>query len=250
MIKRIIPIIFLLLLTITETKAQYDASAGFLNFNRERSFGIMIYQKSFGFNFRTAWVKNKNVAHVFEYDFLNMKHPKELRIINQTQSANPGNPYIYGKLNVALFNRFGYGNKIRLSDKILNNSIGTSMIISGGPTIALLKPIYLDILYYNNNNTEITIQSERYDPEIHSNQSVINGNSGFFYGMDQLNARFGLYGKLAFQFDWNSFSDDLEGLEIGTSMELFPKDLPVMAFAENQRVWTTVYLSVFFGSKW
>lgn len=216
-------------------------------YNREFSFGVMAHPKGFGFDFRFGrYISNGRIEYL-EAEFLTIRHPKEIRIYN-TAITNT-NPYTFGKLNYAYAGRVGYGNKFMLTEKKLKNTASISLNIAAGPTFALLKPVYLDILQTDINNNNFVI-SEKVNEGSDINQNDVIGNSAFSKGFNELNLKMGAFAKAGFNFDWGDFSDEIKAIEIGVYVDAFPQRLPLMLHTENKYIFPSFYICAVFGNKW
>ena len=216
-------------------------------YNREFSFGVMAHPKGFGFDFRFGrYISNGRIEYL-EAEFLTIRHPKEIRIYN-TAITNT-NPYTFGKLNYAYAGRVGYGNKFMLTEKKLKNTASISLNIAAGPTFALLKPVYLDILQTDINNNNFVI-SEKVNEGSDINQNDVIGNSAFSKGFNELNLKMGAFAKAGFNFDWGDFSDEIKAIEVGVYVDAFPQRLPLMLHTENKYIFPSFYICAVFGNKW
>src|SRR5690606_4037741 len=98
--------------------------------------------------------------------------------------------------------------------------------LSGGPSLAILKPVYLEIYYPTPDNQSGFLVSERYDPAKHTDPTVIFGNSSFFKGLSEVQGKIGLHVKGSLQFDWSDYSDQVQSIELGTVIDAFGSTLP------------------------
>lgn len=185
---------------------------------------------------------------VLDFDLVSVKHPKERRVRSSSFSA-PGS-YFYGKLNYTYFLRAGYGKRWDLGFKMYKNTIESRFQISAGPTIALLKPVYLEIYYPTPDNSSGSLVSERYNPAIHTDPNVIFGNSSFMRGLGETRARIGLNLKANLQFDWSDYTDQIQSIELGTVIDAFGNTIPIVTAARNKNVFTTLYICLNIGNRW
>lgn len=194
-----------------------------------RSFNITGYKKRF-----------------YEIDFLGMKHPKEYKTINQ--NFDHAKSYVYGKLNTFSILRLGAGLQRTLYSKAEKNGVEIRMIYSGGLSLGILKPVYLDILESLGNN-EYDIVVKKYDPNV-QNQEDIYGRAPFTDGLGEIKFRPGLYGKLGYCFEYAPIFENVKALEVGVAFDAFPKEIPIMAFAKNKQLFLTFYITIMYGRKW
>jgi hypothetical protein len=219
-----------------------------LKIRNEISGGYMLHPRGMGINLKQGRRLNENNWRVISFDLLSMKHPKEFRV-RSTGFSSPGS-YIFGKLNSAFFVRGGIGIKKNLSGKLYRNTISASVQIEGGPVLGLLKPVYLEIYHSAPDLQNGYLLSERYNPDVHTDQSVIFGNSRFGKGLGDTKARAGAYVKAGLQLDWSDFPDHLQSIELGISVDMFPQHLPIMAYAANKNVYGSLYICINLGNRW
>ena len=217
------------------------------NYNREFSMGLMVHPKGAGLDFRYGRYLPSGRVEYLEFEVLNIRHPKEIRIYN-TGITN-SNPYTFGKQNLVLAARLGYGNKFLLAEKKLKNTASISFNVAVGPTIAFLKPIYLDLLLTDVNNNDLIV-STKVTPEANINQNDIIGNSAIVKGMNEVTPRLGAFAKAGFNFDWGDFTDEIKAIEVGVYVDAFPQRLPIMLNVQNKYLFPSFYICAVFGNKW
>ncbi len=190
--------------------------------------------------------------HLFGFEMVGMKHPKEIKSYNPYYEDSRG--YFYGKLNSLLVLRPGYGRKHRITEKIRKSGVELNYVWAFGPSLALLKPVYLQIGYrvdaqkgppYDN------IVEELYDPQKH-NASNIYGRASWFRGLNELRVRPGAFGRLALNFEYAGDNTGIRALEVGTTVDVYPQVIPIMAEMDdvvNKQVFLEFYLALQFGSK-
>jgi len=215
--------------------------------NKEIQGGFVWHPRGLGISLVSGNRINERNWRLFDFDFISMKDPREYKI--KSTGFSPSGLYSYGKINYAYFMRTGLGLKRELATRWYINTISTEVALTGGITTAFLKPVYLDIYYPLPDNNGYLV-SERYDPKIHTDQQVIFGNSSFTRGLDQLQLRAGAYTKLSFSFDWSDYSDAIRSIELGGILDFYGRELPIMAFAENRKVFTSLYICLNIGSRW
>lgn len=242
--------LFLLLFPLSKlVDAQQLSNEPENNLLNEFTFGALAHPRGYGINLKSSRYIGQGKHRFFELDLLSMKHPKEIRV-RSNSFQSPGS-YIYGKLNNTFFLRTGYGQRISLGKKLYKSMVSVDASFSAGPSIALLKPVYLEIFYpFPDLPDGGYLSSERYDPKKHVRQEDIFGASAFTRGLGQLSARAGGYVKASLVFDWGDYGDQVQAIEAGIVVDAFPNKLPMMVFAENKNVFTTLYICLNFGNRW
>lgn len=183
-----------------------------------------------------------NMYHYFYLEIVNVKHAKEYR------QPNPytGNLFTLGKVNYLFVIRPQYGREFVLFRKAAEEGVQINGILAAGPSFGLVKPYYIQYQFSGND-----IRSVPYDPRIHTSIDRILGSGSFFEGFDQTKFNIGASIKAAVSFELGTFRNSVTGFEVGVLTEVFTEKIPIMApdFANNQSVFTSGYVNIFFGSR-
>lgn len=215
-----------------------------LYYTAEYSGGLIIHTNGFGANFRYGRFLNEGSKRLWTAELVNMKHPKEQR------SYNPffenARSYHFGKLNAmwALRTHFGFQNT--LFSKELKKSVEINYIITGGPVLAFLKPIYLEVQSPSSRGSRLS--TERYDPDIHSLNNIY-GRAGYLTGLGETSVYPGLSLKFALNFEYAPEDEILRSVEVGANFDAFHKEMEIMAFDHNNQFWFTLYANILIGKK-
>lgn len=245
---------FLLISVVAQ--AQLETSADFRRtvYRNQMTGSFVGHTRGYGLNFRRGYFDDGYRLRGYEIDAFMLRHPKEIKYPAAPNFTN-ARSFVFGKMNSLYSLRFGYFREYTLVDKTDKGTVSVSMIASGGPTLGILKPVYLQIAkIVEGDIREVT---ERYDPEVHD-LGYIFGASSFFKGFDDLSMRVGVYGKCGFIFDYNYSDSHITSLEVGGIIDYYPgwfglyqeSGPPVMAFTQNPSVWWQLYISFNFGKKW
>lgn len=173
-------------------------------------------------------------------EIVNVKHPKEV----QSQTQYTGARFIYGKQNNFFVIRPQYGREIALFTRTADEGIAISGILAAGPSLGIIKPYYIQYQVRPGQ-----IQNVPYDPNMHQNLGEIVGAGGFFQGFEKSNFTVGLNVKAAVAFELSAFRNNMTGLEIGFLAEAYPKEIVIMSLASNRSMFTSGYITLFFGNK-
>lgn len=221
-----------------------------LLYRNEQEFGGVVHSSGWGLNYRRCKHITGYRKRVFEAEIVGMKHPKEIKI----QVADLGTKgYFYGKQFVTTVLRGGYGYHQVITGKSDRRGVELRLLTLVGPSIALAKPVYLNIRYPDPVNPApyFDLSVERYDASnpFHTPSNII-GRAGYFRGFEQMNFFPGAFFKLGLSFEHSSLDDDIKLLETGIVIDAFYKTVPIMATARNNQVFVNVYLNIMFGKKW
>ncbi len=213
----------------------------------EATGGLNFHTGSWGLQFRRSFNQTGYKKLMFEADFIGMKHPKEIKSINQ--AFDNARSYVYGKLNTFNILRMGAGQQFTIFSKAERNGVEIRFLYSGGLSLGILKPVYLNILKPTGNIGEFDVVTEKYDPEQHYIDNIY-GRAPFTEGLDQLFFRPGAYVKAGFNFEYAPIFEDVKALEIGAALDVYPQEIPIMAFAENNQFFLSFYVTIMYGRKW
>ena len=64
-----------------------------------------------------------------------------------------------------------------------------------------------------------------------------------------MNITMGLHAKLGMSFELSGFRNSVTGFEVGFLAEAYTKKIIIIPAAQNRSVFSSVYLTLFFGSK-
>lgn len=213
----------------------------------EATGGLNFHTNGWGLQFRRSFNLTGYKKLMFEGDFVGMKHPKEVKSVNQ--AFDNARSYVYGKLNSFSILRAGVGRQHTLYSKAEKNGVEVRFLYSGGLSLGILKPVYLNILKPTGNFGEFDVVTEKYNPDEHYIDNIY-GRAPFTEGLDQLFFRPGAYAKVGFNFEYAPVFEDVKALEIGVILDAYPQEVPIMAFAENKQLFLTFYLTIMYGRKW
>ncbi|MFN8153740.1 MAG: hypothetical protein U0Y08_05540 [Bacteroidia bacterium] len=213
----------------------------------EATGGLNFHTGSWGIEFRRCYNQTGYKKLMFEGDFIGMKHSKEVKTVNQR--FDNARSYVYGKLNTFNILRLGAGQQYTLFSKMERTGVEIRFLYSGGLSLGILKPVYLNILKPTGNVGEFDVVTEKYNPEEHYIDNIY-GRAPFTEGLDQLFFRPGAYVKAGFNFEYAPIFEDVKALEIGVAFDAYPQDIPIMAFAENKQFFLSFYITIMYGRKW
>ncbi|MBX2972491.1 MAG: hypothetical protein KF797_05270 [Flavobacteriales bacterium] len=246
---RFILSLFILVLVTSDMEAQqtiYEEAR--VPYKREMYGGFLLHGDGWGLQFYHARYNTARDRRLLGVEIVGMKHPKEVKSFNPYYEDARG--YFYGKANALTILRPTYGRKLQITDKIRRSGAEVNFIWGVGPSIGLLKPVYLQIgkpdrIPYEN------IAVERYDPAIHDVQNIY-GRATWFNGVGEMRPYIGGFGRVAFSFEYSGETTGLKGLEVGASLDAYPVEVPIMAELEgvrNKQFFFEFYLALQFGKK-
>ena len=201
---------------------------------------------------------------MFEVDVVEMKAQKEFK--KEFKTVNPNfsssRRYVYGKMNNLYLMRFGYGAQKLLNDKPYWGGIEVRFFYYGGLAVGLAKPVYLLIANYTKVGEQLfyEITTEKYDPEIHypftyrvtnpPRDIDIYGKAPVYKGFWEIKPYPGIYSKVGFNFEYGTSNQAVKSIEVGATVDAFPKAIPIMAYNKPYQFFVNVYVSFSFGKRY
>jgi len=199
-----------------------------------------------GWGAQITYGKNKTAfkSRIYQLDIVNMRHPKEIRSLNVQYDET--RTYILGKLNAFFLVRPTIGARNVKFDKIRTTGVAVGYTWRVGPSLGLLKPVYLEVITGDGLNEIIVV---KYDPVEHTANNIY-GRAGGLRGFNEIEFVPGLHGAFAFNFEYHQKRESIKAIEIGSTVDFFPTGpVNIMAFAPNQQLFINFYINLQFGSK-
>lgn len=208
---------------------------GGLNFNANAG------ATGWGVAFEYGIQKTYKYRKTFGFLFTNIRHPKEFKIYSLFSNSRG---YYFGKLNSLVSLRPLYGGKLILFPAKRENGIEITAKWAAGPSLGLLKPVYLRIDKSNNSTTD-----ERYDPSIH-NLENITSRSSWTTGLGEAQFKVGIFAKAGFDFNFSTTKNKISGGEIGVMTDYFIGE-PLVLLYDNagNNLFASLYLQFNLGQK-
>ncbi len=230
-----------------------------IRYLKEVVIGANLNTLGWGVTFRHGKRLTIHKKRIIEAELVGIKHPKEKRKRNNIftgitcHNASPS-PFVYGKQNSFYTLRAGLGRMNVLYQKAEENGVEVRFIYTGGASLGILKPYYLDIVYAANNRCYV--KHEKYNPEVpleennFLNPNRIYGSSGFTYGLDEIKPHPGIYGKAGLNFEWASYNDLIKAVEVGAMLDVYYREAPIMTVIDNKQFFASLYIDVQMGWRW
>jgi len=225
-------------------------------YKKEWALDIRLHENGGAIAFNTGKIKSYNRTNYYQIELGYTNDPRER---NQSKISTRGRSgsFSYGKINNLINLRIGAGVKKYLSEKEKRKGLAVGYTYEIGPSIALLKPYHLDLIYTTEDGGQLSafIESEKYteeNAERFLNINAIDDKSSFFKGFDDISIRAGLQGKIGAHLAWGAFDKHVRALETGIMFDLFPSKIPILVETEeisNNRYFLRLYLNIHLGSR-
>ncbi|HLO92577.1 MAG TPA: hypothetical protein VK172_15540 [Lentimicrobium sp.] len=242
-----LPVLICSYTALAQNEPEFDSVADNVLFRREMNGAFILHTNGWGIEYRIG--KNRSVFNklMFEGNLLEYKHSKEIKTINQYYTNTRS--YIYGKLNAVYLVRTGIGEQKQLNRKPYSGGVELRLFYFGGLSIAMTKPVYLNVLNYDTSETRMVIVTEKYDPTKHF-QEDIYGRASFLKGFNELKPYPGAYAKIALGIEFGNINQSTKLLEVGAVLDYFAKPVPIMASQKADQFFLTLYLSLGIGKRY
>jgi len=211
-------------------------------YRNEKSFGISLNSNGLGVSGRYAKRINARKKTLWEIDGANIKHPKEVRISN---SYYNNRSFVFGKENLFFNLRAGWGKQHEMFRKVDRGGISIRRYFTVGPSLGLLKPIYYEVFKAGGGVNDYYLSTEKFNTATH--QGNIYGRASFFKGIDETKITPGIYGRFGLSFEYSKSDITLHAIETGVSLDLFPREMVIMATEHNNFYFLTLFVSYRFG---
>ena len=221
-------------------------------YNDEFAANLYLHTRGYGVGVIIGKIKNYYKTTFYHVDFGSVRHPKEHRPDNQINQFNVlSRPYVFGKKNSFFTLRVGKGAKRYLSEKAKRKGVAMGYSYQLGPSIGILKPYYLDLRSEDIGNVGI-IEMEKYSEENAErflDPNFIDGYSGFWKGVGELNFIIGGHLKGGAHFAWGAYDRYVKALEVGVMVDFYFQKVDILAIDDNSPVFANLYLNLQFGKR-
>ena len=221
-----------------------DLRGANIQYHKDFSTGFILHSDGWGVSLRKGVHKTGFRRHQFGLDFSVVKHAKQEKVFNPWYEDSRG--YFYGKENSLILLRPYYGIRSSITDKLRDRAVEFGYIFAVGPTLGIVKPVYLEIGSPSVPYDQIT--TERYDPTKHYVDNIY-GRAPVMKGLGESKIYPGASFKFGLIFEHSNSKDRIKTLEAGITLDAFLKEVPMMAFTENKQVFFAFYIGFFFGKK-
>jgi len=213
-------------------------------FRNEKSFAVLLNTDGIGISYRGAKRIDFLNKRLFEIEAATLKHPKEYKLSNPYYQ---GGSFVFGKLNSTFYLRAGIGHQHELFKKADLGGVAIRYFYSGGPVLALYKPIYYKVLYFVSVNEPPIIKEEKFNASSIALPQDIYSRASITKGFDEIKVLPGAYAKTGFNFEYSKQDKIIHAIEVGAQINVFPKKLPIMASRDNKAIFFSLFVSYRFG---
>lgn len=222
---------------------------------KQEEEGVLAYykQSTFGLGLRTngdmlfyelGRMKSPRFANLYSLEFSEIKHAKEERFQNVESFFS--NSFIYGKINNFYQMKLGFGQQYIFGQKGNKNGVAVLGIYSGGLSIGLEKPYYIEAVDSTGAHVDIKYED---DKSLFLNGARIFGGSGFSKGLNEIAFNPGAHAKAALRFDFGRFNESIQAIEIGISADFYSKKVELIALNAPKQFFVQGHIALLFGRR-
>lgn len=215
-------------------------------YRNEFAAGGVLHTAGWGVNARYAAFLTGFKKIAFELEIVGLRHPKEVKIPSPYENNVKG--YFYGKQNVITVIRPSIGIHTIFIPKQSVKGVSIGHIFHIGPSLAVAKPVYLNVLIETNDIRRYDRVIRKYDPQEHTIDNIY-GRASYFEGIGEMKLYPGIFSKYALQFEYASQREVVRTIEAGLAVDLYFKEIPIMAFAENRYFYANLFVNIMFGKR-
>lgn len=228
-----------------------------LLFDREFTIDLRLQTNGFALAINRGKIKTYYKTNFWQLELGELKSPKEYRN-TWDFSRRESSSFIYGKRNNLYALRFGLGQKRYFSEKASKKGLAVGATYSVGPSLGIIKPYQLILIYYNDpaNPIDDVMQNETYSEDnssIFTDIGRIAGAAGFSKGWSEVKFRPGIQAKAGLHLDWGAFDEVVKAFEVGVMLDVYAQKIPILIPVEgneNRAYFLNLYLTLQFGKRW
>lgn len=213
---------------------------------KEWNIELFLNTSGGGIGFQSGWTPDYYNKHFWEINFLYNQHAKEVRARNTYYSD--ATAFSYGKLVNLFFLRAGYGYQRTLNHKPYWGGVQVRYTLSGGFSLGMGMPVYLNVLYYTPDGTSVYKKTEAYNPDYHDIDNIV-GRGPFFGGILETKLRPGFYCKMGLNFDFSNRDMVIHAVEVGVTADMVFPFIQQIAYRDPKPFYFCAYIAYNFGKK-
>jgi len=215
---------------------------GDLIFNKHNIFGIKVATDGYGISFEKGKFKTPEKTLIYQFELNEKKSPKEKRL-----SAGDFSSVVAYKLNNFYEFKAAVGQQFLIGGKGNKNGVAVTALYTGGLSLGIIKPYYVNVVDQNNNQTQQTWPQLVNDTS--SNSYEISGAAGFFAGWKHVSFKPGINAKTALRFDYGRFNETITAIEVGVTAEFYFSKIAQVEYVPYKQFFFNGFVTILFGSR-
>jgi hypothetical protein len=217
---------------------------GNLSFRKQSVFGLQLRTNGYGAFYELGKRRSPRFTNLYTIEFSEIKHRKEDKMGGAENFFS--NSFVYGKMNNFYQGKLGFGQQYILGQKGNKNGVAITASLSGGLSVGMKKPYYLQII--DSVGKERTIRYKE-DSISFLDRGAILGGAGFTKGWNKTTFKPGVFVKTALRFDFGRYNEKVQALEIGMSLDYYTEKIPIMALNDPKNLFFQGHIAFIFGGR-
>lgn len=240
-----ISIVFLSVISLALTAQPNRDVANKAYYRSHNSGSVFMHSRGIGASYQHGWRTSGFSNRILSIELMTLRHPKEYKI-NRAGSENTRG-YFYGKVNSAALFRTSIGWQKVLYDKEVKRGVRVSYFALFGPSVALTKPVYVELI--PNTGDGRKSQLVRYSTDVH-NQGDVMGRAPILYKVNSTRLIPGGHARGVLNFEYASDDSFIKAIETGVNLDVFAKEIPIMENTYNTQFYLTLFIGFQFGQRY
>lgn len=208
-------------------------------YRNEVTGNATLHTNGFSFAYNKGKIKTYYKTNYYHIELGYLSDPREQKQNRNIQHSfnKVSQSFKFGKQNSLYILRAGKGSKRLITDKAKRKGVAIGYNYEAGPSIAILRPYYLEIVYNVEKDGQFfnEIRTEKYTKDNAAKfldyNSVLGSASGNL-GWSDLSIVPGLQAKVGLFFSLGAFDEYAKSLEIGVMGDFYIKKIPIMVETE------------------
>jgi hypothetical protein len=218
---------------------------GDLIFNKHNIFSIRLATDGYGINFEKGKFVTPTRTVLYQFELNEKKSPKEHKVSASPDQFNYSSLVPY-KLNNFYIFKLAIGQQHLIGGKGNKNGVAVTALYTGGFSLGMLKPYYVDV---QNTQTGETNRMTFTELQKDTLPDVVTGASGFTVGWSHLSIKPGVNAKGALRFDYGRLNQSVTAIEVGLTGEYYFSKIPQVLLVPEKTFFFNAYVQIMFGSR-
>lgn len=220
---------------------------GDLIFNKQNVFGIRLATDGYGISFEKGKFRTPTRATLYQFELNEKKSNKENKVSATPDNVDFSSIVLY-KINNFYEFKVAMGQQYLIGGKGNKNGVAVTASYSGGLSLAILKPYFIDV---NDLSTGTSYRTTWLDYVKNDTlkQLIYTGAEGFTVGWDDISVTPGVNAKLAMRFDYGRLNQTVSAIETGVTGEFYFSKIPQVVMVPYKQFFFNAYVSLLFGNR-
>ena len=197
---------------------------------------------------------NKTVWQLYISEIKHEKEIKQQRNGDDYRELGKFRPFILGKIHYCYTLQLGYGKEQLLFPALLDGNMSVSFRYIIGPSLALMKPVYLNLIYTDYIPEAVShIQSEQYENlngEQFLNPGKILGADKWSKGLSEMKFIPGAFAEAAFILEPGRPKAFVKTILIGGQFAFYTQKITIMANRKAYPYQMCFFVGINIGKRW